>query len=69
MPYEYDPCLRWVAKSSESFDFDVTKTTSSQWCALSSKLCLNALHYSIPNAHIRIVCNLNFTFFHLQLPI
>jgi hypothetical protein len=28
----YDPCLRWVAKSSESFDFDVTKTTSSQWC-------------------------------------
>ena len=28
----YDPCLRWVAKSSESFEFDVTKTTSSQWC-------------------------------------
>jgi hypothetical protein len=32
----YDPCLRWVAKSSESFDFDVTKTTSSQWCESSS---------------------------------
>jgi hypothetical protein len=32
MPYKYDPCLYWVAKSSESFDFDVTKTTSSQWC-------------------------------------
>ena len=36
MPYEYDPCLRWVAKSSESFDFDVLKTTSSQWCKSSS---------------------------------
>jgi hypothetical protein len=28
----YDPCFSWVAKSSESFDFDVLKTTSSQWC-------------------------------------
>jgi hypothetical protein len=28
----YDPCFGWVAKSSESFDFDVLKTTSSQWC-------------------------------------
>ena len=28
----YDPCLDWVAKSSESFEFDITKTTSSQWC-------------------------------------
>ena len=32
----YDPCLRWVAKSSESFEFDVTKITSSQWCESSS---------------------------------
>ena len=32
----YDPCLRWAAKSSESFDFDVLKTTSSQWCKSSS---------------------------------
>jgi hypothetical protein len=32
----YDPCFGWVAKSSESFDFDVLKTTSSQWCELST---------------------------------
>jgi hypothetical protein len=32
----YDPCLDWVAKSSESFEFDIIKTTSSQWCELSS---------------------------------
>jgi hypothetical protein len=32
----YDPCLDWVAKSSESKDFDVLKTTSSQWCELLS---------------------------------
>jgi hypothetical protein len=36
MPLEYDPCLYWVAKSSESKDFDVLKTTSSQWCELLS---------------------------------
>ena len=32
----YDPCLDWVAKSSQSFDFDVLKTTSSQWRESSS---------------------------------
>jgi hypothetical protein len=32
----YDSCLGWIAKSSQSFDFDVLKTTSSQWCESSS---------------------------------
>jgi hypothetical protein len=32
----YDPCLGWIAKSSQSFDFDVLKTTSSQWRESSS---------------------------------
>jgi hypothetical protein len=35
VPYD-DPCLGWIAKSSQSFDFDILKTTSSQWCELSS---------------------------------
>jgi hypothetical protein len=36
MIHEYDPCLYWVARSSESFEFDVINTASSQWCELSS---------------------------------
>jgi hypothetical protein len=28
----YNPCLGWVAKSSQSFDFEVINTASSQWC-------------------------------------
>jgi hypothetical protein len=32
----YDPCLDWLAKSSESFDFEVLKTSSSEWCESSS---------------------------------
>jgi hypothetical protein len=32
----YDPCLDWLAKSSESFDFEVLGTSSSEWCELSS---------------------------------
>ena len=32
----YDPCLDWLAKSSESFDFEVLRTSSSEWCELSS---------------------------------
>jgi hypothetical protein len=30
----YHPCLNWVAKSSQSFDFDVIITASSRWCEL-----------------------------------
>ena len=32
----YDPCLDWLAKSSESFDFEVLRTSSSEWCEWSS---------------------------------
>jgi hypothetical protein len=35
----YDPCLDWVAKSSQSFDFDVLKTTSSQWREFDYNIC------------------------------
>ena len=32
----YDPCSDWLAKSSESFDFEVLRTSSSEWCESSS---------------------------------
>ena len=32
----YDPCDDWIAKSSESFDFDVTNTAASPWYARTS---------------------------------
>ena len=32
----YDPCSDWLVKSSESFDFEVLSTSSSEWCESSS---------------------------------
>jgi hypothetical protein len=41
----YDPCLDWVAKSSQSFDFDVLKTTSSQWRELDYNICMRFIQF------------------------